>query len=216
MTSRQCFRLKNRMLVSNVTANLIGAVVITNLVSPLEFSAVSVSQFALAQAISTPVLFLVGILTFLSYERPIRRYINRRLVTVEETIATPQQVQRRLLNEPFFAVALDLGIWLIAAAFWSIFVWQMGESIYVIRRSFLINLNIGLITSVIAFFLLEHISQKAMAPFFFPNGQIYKVPGTIRISIRVRLAAMLLACNLVPFLATLQVYYNLSAMGDRL
>jgi sigma-B regulation protein RsbU (phosphoserine phosphatase) len=202
------------MLIGNVTANLVSAVVITNLVSPLELAVVSGSQFVIVQAISTPVLFLLGVMAFLLYERPIRRYINRRFAAADETIPASQPALRRLLNEPFFAVALDLGIWLMAAVFWSTYIWQMGEPAYVIRRSFLINLNIGLITSVIAFFLLEHISQKAMAPFFFPNGRIYEIPGTIRISIRVRLAAMLFACNLVPFLATIQVYFNLSSLDD--
>jgi len=214
MNARQCFRLKNRMLIANVTANLIGAVVITNLVSPLELSAVSESQFVIVQAISTPLLFLLGVMALLLYEHPIRRYINRRYAVAEETIAAPQPALRRLLNEPFFAVALDLGIWLLAAIFWSTYVWQMGASDYVIRQSFLINLSIGLITSVIAFFLLEYIFQKVMAPFFFPEGRIYEVSGTIRISIRLRLAAMLFACNLVPFLATLQVYFNLSSLDE--
>jgi sigma-B regulation protein RsbU (phosphoserine phosphatase) len=202
------------MLVGNVTANLIGAVVITNLVSPLELSAVSGSQFAVVQAISTPVLFLLGVIVFLLYERPIRRYIDHRFAAADNTIPAPQSALRRLLNEPFFAVALDMGIWLLAAVFWSTYFWHMGEPDYVIRRSFLINLNIGLITSVVAFFLLEHIFQKTMAPVFFPHGRIYDIPGTIRISIRVRLAAMLLACNLVPFLATIQVYFNLSSLDD--
>ena len=77
----------------------------------------------------------------------------------------------------------------------------------------MINLHIGLITIVVAFFLLEHIFQKKLAAFFFPKGRIHEVPGTIRVSIRVRLAAFLFACNLIPFLATIQVYYGMSA-GD--
>jgi len=214
MTARQRFILKNRMLVSNVMANLIGAVVITNLVSPPELAKITHHQFVMIQVISTPVLFLLGIAAFVSYERPMRRYIDQ-LAPDGETLPDPsRQVLRRLLNEPFFAVAVDLTIWLLAAAFWSTYFWQMGEPDYVVRRTFLINLNIGLITSVIAFFLLEHIFQKALASFYFPNGRIYVVPGTIRISIRVRLAAMLFACNLVPFLATIQVYFNLSSLKE--
>jgi sigma-B regulation protein RsbU (phosphoserine phosphatase) len=215
MTPRKRFLLKNRMLMANVTANLIAAVVITNVVSPLELSTVTKSQFAIVQMISTPMLFLLGILCFLHYERPMRQYLDRCFTTAEATRARPPQVLRRLLNEPFFAVALDLSIWLLAAVFWSTYFGQKGEAAHVIRRTFLINLNIGLITSVIAFFLLEHIFQKTMAPFFFPQGRIYEVPGTIRISIRLRLAAMLFACNLVPFLASIQVYFNLSSLDER-
>jgi len=211
MTARQRFFLKNRMLISNITANMIGAVVITNLVSPLELSAVTHQSFVLVQMISTPLLFLLGVVAFIIYEFPIRGYLD---LSAPGRSDPPQQVLQRVLNEPFFAVALDLAIWLLAAVFWSAYFGRMGEPDHVTRRAFLINLNIGLITCVIAFFLLEHIFQRVLAPFFFPNGHIYKVPGTIRISIRVRLAAMLVACNLVPFLATLQVYFNLSAIGD--
>jgi phosphoserine phosphatase RsbU/P len=214
MTARQRFLLKNRMLVNNVMANLVGAVVITNLVSPLELSFVTHRHFVVIQMSSTPVLFLLGVAAFILYELPMRDYLKQQDPDPAGGSAPPQLVLRRLLNEPFFAVAVDFVIWLLAAVFWSAYFGQMDEPHYVIRRAFLINLNIGLITSVIAFFLLEHISQKALAPFFFPKGQIYKVPGTIRVSIRVRLAAMLFACNLVPFLAMLQVYFNLLAIED--
>ena len=211
MTARQCFLLKNRMLANNVVANLIGAVVITNLVSPLEFTVLTHQHFVLIQMSSTPLLFLPGVVAFILYELPIRGYLNQYRLGPAGRPTPPLQVLRRLLNEPFFAVALDFTIWLLAAVFWSTYLQRMGEPDYVIRRAFLMNLHIGLITSVIAFFLLEHISQKVLTPFFFPQGQIYKVPGAIRISIRVRLAAMLFACNLVPFLATLQAYSNLMA-----
>ena len=214
MTARQRFLLKNRMLATNILANLIGAVVITNLVSPLELAELGHRQFVLIQMSSTPLLFLLGLVAFILYEHPIRGYLQQCDPGTEGRLVPPQLVLRRLLNEPFFAMALDFVIWLLAAVFWSTYFGRMGEPDYVTRRAFLINLNIGLITSVIAFFSLEHISQRALAPFFFPNGQIYKVPGTIRISIRVRLAAMLFACNLVPFLAMLQAYFNLSSIGD--
>jgi sigma-B regulation protein RsbU (phosphoserine phosphatase) len=214
MTARQRFQLKNRMLVANITANLIAAVVITNLVAPFELSEVTHTQFVIAQAVSTPLLFLLGILCFLSYERPMRRYVDNCSQAAERTADPPERVLQRLLNEPFFAVALDLAIWLLAAVFWSTFFRTMGEPAPIIKRAFLINLDIGLITSVIAFFLLEHIFQKVLAPYFFPQGRIYEVPGTIRISIRVRLAALLFACNLVPFFATIQVYHSLMAFDD--
>ena len=214
MTARQRFLLKNRMLATNVMANLIGAVVITNLVSPPELAVVTHQHFVVIQMSSTPVLFLLGVVAFILYELPIRGYLKQYGGSPAEGSGPPQRVLRRLLNEPFFAVALDFIIWLLAAVFWSTYFGRMGEPDYVVRRAFLMNLNIGLITSVIAFFLLEHIFQKALARFFFPKGRIYKVPGTIRVSIRVRLAAMLFACNLVPFWATLQAYFNLLTIGE--
>lgn len=214
MTAWQCFFLKNRLLLANITANLISAVVIVNLVAPAEFKEIGKSHYAVIQMFSTPLLCLLGVLIFIWYERPMRRHIERHCDAGIELSEASPQVLRRLLNEPFFAVALDLSIWMLAACFWSIYTWQMGEPGYLVRRSFLINVNIGLITSVVAFFLLEQIFQKVLAPLFFPQGGIYEVPGTLRISIRVRLLALLFACNLVPFLATIQVYYSISAPDD--
>jgi sigma-B regulation protein RsbU (phosphoserine phosphatase) len=52
-----------------------------------------------------------------------------------------------------------------------------------------------------AFFLLEHILQKKLAPLFFPNGGLTSIPKTMRIRIRTRLAALLFACNLIPLIS---------------
>lgn len=214
MTVLQRFNLKNRMLVGNVTANLISAVVITNLVGPPNVYVGTQSQILLIQALSTPLLFLLGFIGLVWYELPMRRYITRCGAAMGDLPKAPQPVLRRLLNEPFFAMALDLFIWILAATFWATYYWQMGEPDHVVKRAFLINLHIGLITIVVAFFLLEHIFQKKLASFFFPNGRIYEIAGTIRVSIRVRLAALLFACNLIPFLATIQVYFGLSMADD--
>ncbi len=214
MTALQCFHLKNRLLLANITANLVAAVIITNLVAPLELSDNARPTYVALQMISTPLLFLLGVLAFVWYERPMRRHIERHHAGLSTPAEAPSQALRRLLNEPFFAVALDLSIWMLAACFWTFYVWQIGEPAYIVRRAFLVNVNIGLITCVVAFFLMEHIFQKVLAPYFFPQGRIYEVPGTIRISIRVRLLALLFACNLVPFFATIQVYDSISAPDE--
>ena len=200
MTALQRFNLKNRMLLANISANFVAAVIIINLMAPFQLLERTQAQTLMIQVITTPVLFLIGFLGFIWYEWPVRRHIDRRDAGLEDPSEVSSQALRRLLNEPFFAVALDLFVWILAAIFWSSYFMQMGEPGSVVKRAFMINLNIGLITRVVAFFLLEHNFQKVLAPFFFPRGRIYDVPGTIRISIRVRLAALLLACNLVPFL----------------
>ena len=77
---------------------------------------------------------------------------------------------------------------------------------------FLLSLNTGLITAVMSFFLLEHGSQGHIARFIFPEGGLYKTPRTIRSRIVVRLLALLFACNIIPFLSFIQLYY-LSGQG---
>lgn len=214
MTALQRFNLKNRMLLANLSANFVAAVIIVNLMAPFQLLEETQAQVMMIQVITTPVLFLIGFLGFIFYEWPVRRHIDRRVAGLEDSSEVSSQALRRLLNEPFFVVALDLFVWILAAIFWSTYFLQMGEPDSVVKRAFMINLHIGLITSVVAFFLLEHNFQKVLAPFFFPRGRIYDVPGTIRISIRVRLAALLFACNVVPFFAIIQMYLRLSARDE--
>ena len=154
----------------------------------------------------------IAIALFIFYEAPIRRYLNdiyQHLPTSQEVVET---ARRRLLNEPFYMMALNLGIWLVAAFFFSYRINSLGEPRPVVLRMFLLSLNTGLITAVMSFFLLEHVSQGHVARFFFPEGGLHKTPKTIRNRIVVRLLALLFACNTIPFLSFIQLYY-LTAPG---
>ncbi|MGD9304908.1 MAG: hypothetical protein PVF79_11640, partial [Desulfobacterales bacterium] len=96
---------------------------------------------------------------FIFYERPIRRYLNniyQRRPTAQDLAET---ARRRLLNEPFYMMALNLCIWIFAAFFFSYLHKSLGEPQSVVLRLFLLSLNTGLITAVMSFFLLEHVSQ---------------------------------------------------------
>jgi adenylate cyclase len=64
-----------------------------------------------------------------------------------------------------------------------------------------------LITVTVAFFVFEFVLQRRVAPRFFPAGRLYMIAGTKRIDIRTRLVALLFACNLVPFIATLSALH---------
>ena len=105
MTALQRFNLKNRMLLANLSANLVAAVLITNLVAPFQLLAETQAQAIKIQAITTPILFLIGFLGFIWYEWPLRRHIDRRDAGLEDSSEVSSQALRRLLNEPFFAVA---------------------------------------------------------------------------------------------------------------
>ncbi len=64
------------------------------------------------------------------------------------------------------------------------------------------------------FFLLEHISQRYVARFFFPEGGLYNTSKTIRIRIVIRFLALLIACNIIPLLSFIQLSY-LSKPGSQ-
>lgn len=70
---------------------------------------------------------------------------------------------------------------------------------------------VGMVATTIAFFLLERILQSYLAPFIFPNGKLYDVRGTRRINLTVRLLAVFVAINLIPFTAILTSLYRVSS-----
>ena len=151
-----------------------------------------------------PLGFIFLLVTTLLFERPIRRTLDLmyRREPISREIA--DKARQRLLNEPFFLIAADLLLWLAAAAVYpiSFYTYKAGEMI--IGRALVQNLLIGLGTMTAAFFILEYVLQK-MIPYFFPDGRLYATPKTLHMRIRTRLAALIFACNLIPFLALIAI-----------
>ncbi len=207
MTRFTLFRLKNAMLFANLISNVIGVSVVMFLSRRAPYMSLEeIRQLAyIIDLIFIPCAFMVPCVVTVLYERPIRHYLNmaHRTRPIPRDFAV--RVNQRLLNEPFFLIALDLAIWLIAAVLYPSFFWVSGASRAVIFRPFFMSLITGLITITVAFFVFEHVLQRRVTPFFFPDGGLYATPKTIRIRIRTRLFAFLFACNLVPFLAILNL-----------
>ena len=216
MTPRKRFRLKNRMLLANLVSNLIGAVGVNALL--LRSTRTLSTEFGQAYAtlieiIFTPTVFIFAVAATLVYEGPIRRYVDQ-YFHGQAASDVPLEVQQRVLNEPFFGVMLDGAIWLFAAVFWALLFYFVGEPAFVVQRVLVRSLSVGLITCTVAFFVLEHVLQRVMVPFFFPRGRLYGVPRTLRVSIGVRLVALLLACNLVPFVTLILYHFQIGSAGE--
>ncbi|MBW2412091.1 MAG: SpoIIE family protein phosphatase, partial [Deltaproteobacteria bacterium] len=91
-------------------------------------------------------------------------------------------------------------MWIIAAVLYAFVLWIFDVPQPAVYVSFAQCLLTGLITSVTAFFLLRSTLQRRLAPVFFPSGGLFLTPSTLRIRISVRITALVLACNVVPFL----------------
>ena len=105
-------------------------------------------------------------------------------------------------------------MWLLAAILYpAAFLLAQADPV-TIQRSFVLNISTGIITVTVAFFLLEHVLQKRLAPHFFPDGGLHKIPRTMRIRIRTRLTALLFACNLIPLFSILQVTDRITCNFD--
>ena len=207
MTKFKLFRLKNQMFFFNLVAISIGVLALFILtyrsISPpppeIERLTFRIALFF------EPLCFIFVLVATLLFERPIRRYLDLlyRRDAIPEEIAS--KARQRLLNEPFFLIAIDFLLWLAAAAVYpiSFYTYKAGEMI--VGRALFQNLLIGLATVTAAFFILEYVLQKKMVPYFFPNGGLYVTPKTFRMRIRTRLAALIFACNLIPFLALIAI-----------
>ena len=208
MTKFKLMQLKNEMLVANFLANFIGVVVVQALIfraeTPLPeslFANPIVYWFDIA---FTPFAFLFVTVFTLIYERPIRRYLTARSNRVTLSPQLERLARQRLLNEPFVLIAADFSMWLLASILYPVAFSIARADPIDIQRPIVMNISTGIITVTIAFFLLEHVLQKRLAPCVFPEGGLHKIPKTMRIRIRTRLMALLFACNLIPLFSILQ------------
>jgi sigma-B regulation protein RsbU (phosphoserine phosphatase) len=209
MKKIKLFYLKNQMLVANGIANFIGVLVVKTLILRIqETFAIVILETPIARWTNTlfsPFAFSFVMVMTLLYEKPIRHYLN----ALFRRTSIPQDLKlmarQRLLNEPFFLIALDFSMWLLAAIVWASIHWAYGSGIQLVQDSLYGNLSTGLITVTVAFFLLEHLLQKRLAPHFFPGGGLSAIPKTLRIRIRTRLLALLFACNLIPLISTILI-----------
>ncbi|MGD9054774.1 MAG: SpoIIE family protein phosphatase [Desulfobacterales bacterium] len=206
MSKLTLFRLKNQMFFFNLVGISIG--VLTFFI--LSYRSISpptpeIERLTFRIALFFEPLFFMFILAAtLIFEQPIRRSLDLmyRNKTVPHELAS--KARQRLLNEPFFLIALDLLLWLSAAVVYPICYYTFKAGEMIVGRALIQNLLIGLGTMTAAFFILEYVLQR-MAPYFFPNGGLYITPKTLRVRIRTRLVALIFACNLIPFLALIAI-----------
>ena len=205
MTKFKLLHLKNEMLVANFLANFIGAVLVQALLfraeTPLPDSLFETRLVYWFDMAFTPFAFIFVTVITLIYERSIRQYLTARSNQMPLSPELEDRARRRLLNEPFVLIAIDFGMWLLAAILYPVAFLLVQADPVAIQRSLVLNISTGIITVTVAFFLLEHVLQKRLAPHFFPDGGLHRIPRTLRIRIRTRLTALLFACNLIPLLS---------------
>ncbi|MFW2365137.1 MAG: PP2C family protein-serine/threonine phosphatase [Desulforhopalus sp.] len=205
MTRFRLWFLKNEMLAANFLANLIG-------VGLIELFLLRTEESVPEQFLQHPAanlvngVFYLATFTFvfiatLVYERPIRAYLNAKFEKASAvSSATEHSARQRLLNEPFVLMSLSFSMWLLSAIVYPVVYWALDIGRFWMQSACLMGLSTGLVIVTVAFFLLEHVLQKQLAPHFFPNGGLYTIPKTLRISICMRIAALLFACNIIPLL----------------
>ena len=210
MTRFKLIRTRNALLFSNLISNIIGVSVVTFLTSDSS-SQISEEIFRLVRVPYAIFMFLAFSVPFaltIYYERPIRRYLGKIYAGEAVPEALALKARRKLLNEPFFLIALDLAVWFSAATFFPLMFRVLDAGTDVIWQAFSANIYTGLITTTVAFFVFEFVLQRRVIPVFFPEGGLHKMTGTIRIHIRTRMIALLFACNLIPLISILLELYH--------
>jgi sigma-B regulation protein RsbU (phosphoserine phosphatase) len=215
MTKFQQWHMKNDMLWANGIANFIGVVLVEDFLmagdGPLPQGVAQNPVFRVFDAAFTPAAFAFVFIMTLIYERPIRTYLQATFENRTISIDLERTARRRVLNEPFVLMLISFSMWLLAAFLYPVMYWILGVGTYWMERSCFSSLSTGLVTVTVAFFLLEHVLQKQLAPHFFPNGGLYTIPRTLRIRIRTRLAALLFACNWIPLLTIVLLIHRLTS-----
>ena len=207
MTKIQLFRLKNQMLIGNALANIIG-VNVAELISHRSISPPppeAMALFGRVDSIFLPLSFGLIFIITVFYELPIRRFLNRCHRAGGAYPGVDPSARQRLLNEPFFLIAIDFLSWIIAAVVYTAFIYRTPFGPSLAGGVFSRALFVGMITITIAFFFMERQLQKGLVPLLFPEGGLYATRGTLRIRIGTRLAALIAAANLIPFLAFLMI-----------
>jgi len=216
MTRLRLWHLKNVMMAANCLANIIGVVLIEFFLLKTEGSIPEeFLQHPAANLVNFVFYFVVFTfvpITTLIYERPIRAYFNAKFDKVSISSATERSAQQRLLNEPFMLMSLSFSTWLLSAIVYPVVYWTLDIGRYWMQSACFMGLSTGFITVTVAFFLLEYVLQKQLVPYFFPNGGMYTVPKTLRISIRKRIAALLFACNIIPLITIFLINHQITLL----
>ena len=214
MTKFRRYQLKNGMLLANVLANLIAVSFFQVLMFRAEPDPPDyIWQNPIVEVIDilfTPSAFIFVWLMTLLYERPIRKYLEAKFANKSVSKDLEEEARRKVLNEPFVLICLSLSMWLLSAIVYTTIWWTFDVGPYWIHRSLFMSLSTGFITVTLAFFLLEYVLQKHLAPFFFPEGELSGIPKTLRIRIRTRLGALLFACNLIPLFSILHIFHRIT------
>ncbi|MBI5582132.1 MAG: SpoIIE family protein phosphatase [Deltaproteobacteria bacterium] len=212
MTKLSYYRVKNAMLFSSLVSNAIGVAMVIFL-TQRSTSALPPGILQLAGEINQfflPASFILPWVLIRLYERPVRVYLKKYYEKKPLSDEMILKARQALLNEPFFLIGLAFGVWMAAAVIYPGLFWAHGADGQAVRSAFFHSFYSGLITTTVAFFVLEFVLQRRVVPYFFPNGGLSTTPRTLRIRIRTRLIALLLAGNIIPLLSILQDFWGIS------
>lgn len=194
----------------NITANLLGLVIILLLVVFTPFSFFNFREIHRIadgdwQFLLMLFPFLLGIVAFLQYwfQCPICSFLQAKKTGVSCERYSNEMIRRRTLNLPLILAMTNAAVYfaapvLIIAATWSFDLLPLdfpGARLFFFR-----TVMIGLITSCLCFFIVEGYCRRVLIPMVFPEGRLSGVSGAIRVSVLRRIRIFYLAGTLTPMI----------------
>lgn len=159
--------------------------------------------------------FVVIVGVTLLYERPIRKVLRRLRTNGSIDPDLMSKARQRLLNEPYYLIAADFLLWVLIGSVYIVALVRSGlDPGTAAFRGIEIFMD-ALITSTAAFFLLQMVLQKRLAPIFFPNGGLSRISKTRHIRLRARLLALLLAVSIIPLFSIILTHWAVIAAPAR-
>ncbi len=185
------YHMANDVVMGNFIANMIGGFLTEVFISHRgrNISEGLRSLYMDIDMVLSIMIIIVSACVIVSYELPIRRCLKSYHRGEEPDAGLLELARKRLLNEPYLIVIVNFVAWIGGS-----FVYRaLG-----IPHALSVGISSGLITIVLAFFWVEHVTQHHLVPMFFPNGDLSRVKGAKSISLRVRIGALIFAVSIVP------------------
>lgn len=195
--------LKNSLVLGNLLANVLGLFVV-QIIANYSVSPASVELNNITEQIDKiylPITFMIIFGFSFIYEGPVRGFLNNIYLGIENNKTLTLKAGQRVLNEPFFLIVYNICAWLIAAVVYPMILYHNDAPRNVVIRVFFQTSMVGVIGTTAAFFILERILRKFLAPVFFPDGGLYQIPKTFHITIKTRMVALIAAANFLPLCA---------------
>jgi adenylate cyclase len=142
----------------------------------------------------------------------------RRKLLAGEPIAPSrlEHCRRRLINGPFYTMALNFFGWIPGAVFFPLVICAVGgtQSAMLIWWQFAVSFVVSaLLTTAQTFFIIETYLMAVFYPDFFRDARPADVQGVFRISFGQRMLLLWAAVGLMPLLGLLMVALNLPGEG---
>ena len=190
----------------NLGANLLGfiTVVVLNLFTPLELFEIDKAVILAEKGWVITLFFhplIICAAGFLQYliQRPLSELMNRFRAGKKVQTKLKEKAKRRLLNLPIILSMVSLGMWIVITAL-VVILFEFSEIVSARAPLFIFfrSVMIGMVSSALSFFLVENYSRKNLIPWFFPQGKLSAVPGTLKIPIGRRIRVLYMAGTSIP------------------